>query len=165
MNIVRLLIFVACTALCLHLPSAEAASCKKGAGPLYKEKDLKKLKNQIQTAISKKDRAQLVTYASCDFFVGVPDTDFGGYRQPSEVMGDILKLLKDVKWKNEDTDYGSQLHVESVAKNPRQLVFRKDEDMRWYWIGFLVADEKEFQMFKKGIYRLGEDAAHGSEKE
>ncbi len=162
---IKALMIALMTSLSFPIAPVEAASCKKGAGPLYKEKDLKKLKNQILTAISKKDRAQLVTYASCDFFVGVPDTDFGGYRQPSEVMGDILKLLKDVKWKNEDTDYGSQIHVESIAKNPRQLVFRKDEGMRWYWVGFLVADEKEFQTFKKGIYRLGEDAAHGSEKE
>lgn len=130
-------------------------ACKRGAGPLKKDADLKALKNIIVKAIAAGDRETLVVWASCDFFVGVPDEEVGGYRAPRDVMGDVVKFFKSTRWKTEETNYGSQVHIESVTGD-RHLVFRRDRDGGWYWIGALTKDKKQFAKLNKGSYTLEE---------
>lgn len=109
----------------------------------------------MEDAATSGDSSRLAHLATCDFQIGITESDVGGFRRASKVMPGIAKALKGTKWKAKQQDYGTDVMVESESPPAKYaLQFRKSEKLLWNWIGLSGVTEDDISAFLKNSYHL-----------
>lgn len=142
----------------LALPSLSIASespCAKDV-KIHKEKNLANLESKVQTALKKPDQDELKKLVACDFMIAKHESDAGGFRRGINVIPNVIKIFKGIKFKSQHNDYGSQVNLDSNNEGGPGLVFRKDDASGWYWAGIGLRDSMELDKLLKNSYRLGD---------
>lgn len=103
-----------------------------------KQSDLQK---NVLAALTKSDEKKLISMASCNFLIGPPNSDSGGFNEPRKIAGLLVKTLKDVKWSEKAADYKTQQNLASIdTEYSHELIFRQDKNGKWYWAGYTTSD-------------------------
>lgn len=120
----------------------QTKTCEKGMGPQFKTERVEEIKNLVMTAIKNRDEKGLLSLASCDFLIGPPDSDSGGFNRPQNVIPLFLAVVKDLNWKeNVYQDKYIYLVSSDGAEHEHNLIFKPDNDGKWSFDGYSTTDE------------------------
>ena len=134
-----------CALFCTQPALSAEQSCPKGT-KIAKEKDLKKIRMSVETAISSGNQTTIESLAACDFMLSKPESDTGGFRRGKNIAHDLTRLLKGMKFKTIGADFKTQVNVAvEVPNRGYELIYRTDDSVGWYWAGLVIADSKTLE--------------------
>ena len=97
----------------------------------------------------------MISMASCNFLIGPPNSDSGGYNKPQKIAALLIKTLKNVKWSEKPADYKTQRNLASIdTEYSHELIFRKDSKNKWYLAGYTTSDTYVFHKMLENSQQL-----------
>lgn len=141
--------------LLLLLPTFALADtpCPQRSIP-YSTEQVTTIHLEVEDGIYRGDARRLTQLASCNFMIGPPDSDAGGFRRASRVMPQIARIMKGARFNNIGADYGTQVNFRGLgSKQNYELIYRK-QHARWHWAGMAVGEETVLNKLLEGAYQI-----------
>lgn len=127
--------------------------CSKRELP-YRASRVNQIHAAVAAALYTGNAGRLSQLASCDFLIGPPESDAGGFRRAKRVMPDIARLMKGARFSSRGENYGTQVNFKGLApKQNYELIYRK-KGAGWYWAGMAVPDQNVLDTLLEGSYQI-----------
>lgn len=144
--------------LTLLLPTFALAEtrCPEHVIP-YRASRVSQLHAMVASALFMGNASRLSQIAACDFMIGPPDSDAGGFRRAKNVMPEIARLMKGTKFASRGEDYGTQVNYRALSPKQNYMLIYRKRGAGWYWAGMAVPDEAALDTLLEGAYQLDEE--------
>ena len=128
--------------------------CKHGDGPQITFSSRIEAQNAVLEAIKIRNDKKLISLASCDFLIGPPNSDNGGFGTPQKIISFFLISVRPLKWDSKGGDYNSQYNLPALdSEVTHELIFKREKG-KWFWAGYTTSDEYIYSKMLKQSYAV-----------